>query len=61
MSLDNTLLVAVELSLSSWLVAVRMPGADKARIHRIEGGDAAAARFGGRRGREGGWFRGLQV
>ncbi len=42
MSLDNALLVAVELSLSSWLVAVRMPGADKARIHRIEGGDAAA-------------------
>ena len=42
MSLDNTLLVAVELSLSSWLVALRVPGADKARIHRMEGGDTAA-------------------
>jgi len=42
MSLDNTLLVAIELSFSSWLVAARMPGADKSRIHKIEGGDAIA-------------------
>ena len=42
MSQDNTLLVAIELSLSSWLVAARMPGAEKPRIHKMEGGDAAA-------------------
>lgn len=39
---DNTVHVAIELSISSWLVAVRPPGAEKARLHRIRGGDAMA-------------------
>jgi transposase len=39
---DNTVHVAIELSVSSWLVAVRPPGAEKARLHRIGGGDATA-------------------
>jgi transposase len=34
--------VAIELSTSSWLVAARLPGAKRPRLHRIEGGDAAA-------------------
>ena len=38
----NTVHVAIELSVSSWLVAARLPGAEKARLHRIEGGDTAA-------------------
>jgi transposase len=39
---ENTVHVAVELSSSSWLVAIRLPGAEKSRLHRIEGGDATA-------------------
>ena len=39
---ENTIRIAIELSLSSWLVAVRLPGAEKSRLHRIEGGDATA-------------------
>jgi len=39
---ENTIRIAVELSASSWLVAVRLPGADKSRLCRIEGGDATA-------------------
>ena len=42
MSSDNSVHVAVELSVSSWLVAVRSPAAEKPRIHRLEGGDANA-------------------
>lgn len=42
MSIENTIHIAVELSLSSWLVAVRLPGTDKARLHRIDGGNATA-------------------
>ncbi|MGH7209878.1 MAG: IS110 family transposase, partial [Acetobacteraceae bacterium] len=38
---ENTVHVAIELSFSSWLVAVRLPGADKPRLHRVEGGNAA--------------------
>ena len=38
----NTVHVAIEFSVSSWLVAARLPGAEKARLHRIEGGDTAA-------------------
>ena len=34
--------VAIELSVSSWLIAARLPGAEKPRLHRIEGGDTAA-------------------
>ena len=39
---ENTIRIAIELSLSLWLVAVRLPGAEKSRLHRIEGGDATA-------------------
>ena len=39
---DNTVYVALELSLSSWVVAARLPGIEKPRLHRLEGGDAAA-------------------
>jgi transposase len=39
---DNTVHVAIELSFSSWLVATRLPGAEKSRLHRIEGGDTTA-------------------
>lgn len=39
---DNTVHVAIELSFSSWLVAVRLPGAEKPRLHRVEGGNTAA-------------------
>src|SRR5258708_13469316 len=39
---ENTVHVAIELSASSWLVAVRPPGAEKSRLHRIEGGEATA-------------------
>src|SRR5438270_9284515 len=36
---ESTVHIAVELSVSSWLVAARLPGAEKSRLHRIEGGD----------------------
>ena len=39
---ENTVHVAIELAISSWLVAARLPGAEKVRLHRIEGGDTAA-------------------
>ena len=39
---ENTVHIAIELSLSSWLVAARLPGAEKSRLHRIEGGDTSA-------------------
>ena len=39
---ENTAYVAIELSLSSWLVAVRLPGTEKSRLHRIEGADTVA-------------------
>jgi transposase len=42
MSFNNTIHIAIELSVSSWLVAVRTPGSEKARLHRIEGGESAA-------------------
>ena len=35
-----TLFVALELSRSTWLVAVRSPAVDKVSQHRLEGGDA---------------------
>ncbi len=38
----NIVYVAIELSFSSWLVAARLPGTEKSRLHRIEGGDTAA-------------------
>ena len=36
---ETTVYVAVELSVSSWLVAARSAGAGKSRLHRIQGGD----------------------
>jgi transposase len=36
---ETTVYVAVELSVSSWLVAARSAGAEKSRLHRIQGGD----------------------
>lgn len=42
MSSENIVYVAIELSFSSWLVAVRLPGTEKSRLYRIEGGNTAA-------------------
>lgn len=39
---ENTLHIAIELSFSSWLVASRLLGTDRPRLHRVEGGDTAA-------------------
>ena len=40
---ETTIHVAIELSVSSWLVATRPPGAEKeSRLHHIEGGDTTA-------------------
>src|SRR6185437_14380813 len=39
---DPTILLAIELSTSTWLVAARVPGLDKPRLSRIDGGDTAA-------------------
>ena len=39
---ENRVLIAVELSVSSWFVAVRLPGSEKSRLHRVEGGDTTA-------------------
>jgi transposase len=36
---ETTVYVAIELSVSSWLVAARSAGAEKSRLHRIPGGD----------------------
>jgi transposase len=33
---ENTVHIAIELSFSSWLVAVRLPGASKSGLHRFE-------------------------
>jgi transposase len=40
MPADNTVYVSIELSVSSWLVATRLPGIEKSRLQRLEGGDA---------------------
>jgi len=37
-----SVLIAIELSVSSWFVAVRLPGSEKSRLHRVEGGDTTA-------------------
>ena len=39
---EITVHVAIELSVSSWVVAARLPGIDKSRLHRLAGGDTAA-------------------
>ncbi len=38
----KTVHVAIELSSSTWLIAARLPGAEKSRLHRVEGGDSTA-------------------
>lgn len=35
-----TLFVALELSKSTWLVALHSPAADKISLHRLQGGDS---------------------
>lgn len=39
---DPVIHLAIELSCSTWLVAARLPGDEKPRLHRITGGDTAA-------------------
>jgi transposase len=39
---DSTTHIAIELSTSLWLVATRLPGVAKSRMHRIDAGDTAA-------------------
>jgi transposase len=41
-TVNPTILLAIELSASTWLVAARVPGSDKPHLHRIDGGDTAA-------------------
>src|SRR3954471_17375834 len=42
MSSKTIVYVAIELSVSAWLVAARLPGTEKARLYRVEGGNTAA-------------------
>jgi transposase len=42
MSFENTIHIAIELSVSTWLVAAQLPRTEKPRLHRIEGGDTKA-------------------
>ncbi len=42
MSSENTVYVAIELSFSSWLVAARLPGTERSRLHRMEAGNTLA-------------------
>jgi len=37
----KTVHVAIELSSSTWLIAARLPGTEKSRLHRVEGGDSS--------------------
>src|SRR6202043_1077825 len=41
-TVNPTILLAIELSASTWLVAARGPGLEKPHLHRIDGGDTAA-------------------
>src|SRR6201987_3678706 len=41
-TVNPTILLAIELSASTWLVAARVPGLEKPPLHRIDGGDTAA-------------------
>ena len=38
---QSTILIAIELSTSRWLIATRLPGAEKSRMHRVNAGDTA--------------------
>ena len=42
MSSENTVYIAIELSVSSWPVAARLPNTNKARLHRLECGTTTA-------------------
>src|SRR4029077_10056588 len=42
MQSENIVYVSIELSVSSWLVAARLPHTEKLRLHRVAGGDTAA-------------------
>jgi hypothetical protein len=39
---DSTISIAIELSTALWLVATRLPGVAKSRMHRIAAGNTAA-------------------
>jgi transposase len=39
---ENIVHVAIELSVSSWLIGARLPGSEKVRLHRVDGGDTRA-------------------
>lgn len=41
-TVNPIILLAIELSASTWLVAARVPGWEKPHLHRIDGGDTAA-------------------
>src|SRR3984893_19385400 len=41
-TVNPTILLAIELSASTWLVAAGVPGLEKPHLHRIDGGDTAA-------------------
>src|SRR5215831_7996992 len=41
-TVNPTIYLAIELSVSTWLIAARLPGSEKPHLHRIEGGDTAA-------------------
>jgi len=41
-TVNPTILLSIELSASTWLVAARVPGSEKPHLHRINGGDTAA-------------------
>ena len=42
MSSENSVHLAIALSVSTWLIAYRLPEAEKTRFHRVEGGDTTA-------------------
>ena len=39
---ENVIIIAIELSRSTWLVAGRLPGVEKSRLHKIDAGDTSA-------------------
>ena len=39
---ESTVYISIELSVTSWLVAARLPNTEKVRLHRLEGGNTTA-------------------
>ncbi|RWX58830.1 IS110 family transposase, partial [Mesorhizobium sp. M4B.F.Ca.ET.089.01.1.1] len=39
---EHAIIIAIELSRSTWLVAARLPGVEKPRFNQIGAGDTAA-------------------